>query len=270
MVVVRLLACFALRSKYTMFDAFCLECMRMMLFRYLPFMEKALQNFVSIYHPDYAQNERGTKDFHVSFYGLPEVDKLRELMTDKIGHLVSVSGTVTRTSEVRPELVYGHFKCNECGYDVPNVEQQFKFVQVTACCLPCRAVSCLATDCAGALPSCTTATLDSPSHCHWTNVRLSIRYTEPTTCRNPECPNKRSWELDLAKSKFVDWQRVKCQENPSEIPAGSMPRSMDLIMRNEAVELVKAGDKCIFTGTLVVMPDVAQLCVAKCLHHLKS
>ena len=30
-------------------------------------------------------------------------------------------------------------------------------------------------------------------------------------------------------------------------------------MRNEAVELVKAGDKCVFTGTLVVIPDVAQL-----------
>ena len=40
-------------------------------------------------------------------------------------------------------------------------------------------------------------------------------------------------------------------------------------MRNEAVELVKAGDKCIFTGTLVVMPDVAQLCVVCCIQVMK-
>ena len=37
-------------------------------------------------------------------------------------------------------------------------------------------------------------------------------------------------------SRFVDWQRVRVQENSSEIPAGSMPRSMDVILRHEVVE----------------------------------
>lgn len=41
--------------------------------------------------------------------------------------------------------------------------------------------------------------------------------------------------------------------------AGSMPRSVDVILRHAAVEKAQAGDKCTFTGTLVVIPDISQL-----------
>ncbi len=35
--------------------------------------------------------------------------------------------------------------------------------------------------------------------------------------------------------------------------------SLEIILRAEAVEMVQAGDKCDFIGTLVVVPDVSQL-----------
>lgn len=38
-----------------------------------------------------------------------------------------------------------------------------------------------------------------------------------------------------------------------------MPRSLDVILRGELVERAKAGDKCVFTGAFVVVPDVSQL-----------
>lgn len=38
-----------------------------------------------------------------------------------------------------------------------------------------------------------------------------------------------------------------------------MPRSLDVIIRSELVERAKAGDKCVFTGTFIVVPDVSQL-----------
>jgi DNA replication licensing factor MCM6 len=38
-----------------------------------------------------------------------------------------------------------------------------------------------------------------------------------------------------------------------------MPRSLDVILRSELVERAKAGDKCVFTGTFIVVPDVSQL-----------
>lgn len=43
------------------------------------------------------------------------------------------AGTVTRTSEVRPELFMGCFRCLECGTIIRNVEQQFKFTEPSMC-----------------------------------------------------------------------------------------------------------------------------------------
>lgn len=36
---------------------------------------------------------------------------------------------------------------------------------------------------------------------------------------------------------------------------------MEVVLRAEAVEVAQAGDKCDFTGTLIVVPDVRQLSV---------
>jgi len=118
-------------------------------------------------------------------------------------------GTVTRTTEVRPELIFGTFECANCGKLAYRIGQQFK-------------------------------------------------YTEPTICADPQCQNRREWSLDVMRSKFVDWQKCRAQENSSDIPPGSMPRSIDVILRNEICERCKPGDNASFTGTLIVVPDVAQ------------
>lgn len=49
---------------------------------------------------------------------------------------MTVSATVTRTSEVRPELVSGSFQCMDCRAIVKNVEQQFKFTEPNICSNP--------------------------------------------------------------------------------------------------------------------------------------
>lgn len=59
--------------------------------------------------------------------------------------------------------------------------------------------------------------------------------------------------------KFVDWQRLRIQENSDEVPAGSLPRSLDIVLRNDIVEMARAGDKLVFTGTLIAVPDTAAL-----------
>jgi DNA replication licensing factor MCM6 len=51
---------------------------------------------------------------------------------DKIGQLASISGTVTRTSEVRPELISGTFSCEICQTTIRDVEQQFKYTEVSS------------------------------------------------------------------------------------------------------------------------------------------
>lgn len=212
-------------------------------YRFLPFLTAALHNMIAKYEPQYFREHRqattssklstsgasqfgsGTQSdlsqrknehqqtdklFSIAFYNLPLVSRIRALRAANIGQLLSISGTVTRTSEVRPELSLATFVCEACRAVVPNVEQTF-------------------------------------------------RYTEPTQCPNQTCQNRVSWQLDIRHSTFVDWQKVRIQENSSEIPTGSMPRTMDVILRGEIVDRAKAGEKCIFTGALIVVPDVSQL-----------
>ncbi|KAM3555452.1 hypothetical protein MY1884_005573 [Beauveria asiatica] len=213
-------------------------------YRFLPFITAALNELLAKYEPQYYRdhrqptstssgvstsaasqvgsgtqsdsthrmNERQQTDklFSVAFYNLPLVSRVRSLRAANIGQLLSISGTVTRTSEVRPELSLATFVCEACRAVVQNVEQTF-------------------------------------------------RYTEPTQCPNTSCQNRLAWQLDIRRSTFVDWQKVRIQENSSEIPTGSMPRTMDVILRGEIVDRAKAGEKCIFTGALIVVPDVSQL-----------
>lgn len=212
-------------------------------YRFTPFLTRGLHNLIAKYEPRYfrehrqptassnqtssgastaasasqsdfqgdkTSNQQTDKLFTIAFYNLPLVSRVRHLRTANIGQLLSISGTVTRTSEVRPELSLATFTCEACRSVVPNVEQTF-------------------------------------------------RYTEPTQCPNGECGNRQGWRLDIRQSTFVDWQKVRIQENSSEIPTGSMPRTMDVVLRGEIVDRAKAGEKCIFTGALIVVPDVSQL-----------
>ncbi|KAI5457170.1 MCM2/3/5 family-domain-containing protein [Mariannaea sp. PMI_226] len=212
-------------------------------YRFLPFLTAALHNMIAKHEPQYFREHRqptassnlttsaashlgsasqsdgsGRKNEHqqtdklfsIAFYNLPLVSRVRALRAANIGQLLSISGTVTRTSEVRPELSLATFVCEACRTVVPNIEQTF-------------------------------------------------RYTEPTQCPNNTCQNRIAWQLDIRHSTFVDWQKVRIQENSSEIPTGSMPRTMDVILRGEIVDRAKAGEKCIFTGALIVVPDVSQL-----------
>ena len=210
-------------------------------YRFHPYMLRALNNLIAKYEPQYYRehrqpgsttartdtslatqslseedsisgktpNQQTDKIFALAFYNLPLVSRVRQLRTEQIGKLVSISGTVTRTSEVRPELHQATFICEMCNSVVPDVEQIFK-------------------------------------------------YSEPTQCPNATCMNRQAWRLDIRQSTFIDWQKVRIQENSSEIPTGSMPRTMDVILRGEMVDRAKAGEKCVFTGTLIVVPDVSQ------------
>ncbi|RCI08908.1 hypothetical protein L249_4929 [Ophiocordyceps polyrhachis-furcata BCC 54312] len=203
-------------------------------YRFLPFLTAALNNMMAKYVPQYfrehrqptasstaatqtdeatsRKNEHQQTDklFALAFYNLSLVSRVRSLRAANIGSLLSISGTVTRTSEVRPELSSATFVCEDCRAIVPNVEQTF-------------------------------------------------RYTEPTQCPNLLCSNRVNWQLDIRHSTFVDWQKVRIQENSSEIPTGSMPRTLDVILRGEIVDRAKAGEKCVFTGALIVVPDISQL-----------
>ena len=91
------------------------------------------------------------------------------------------------------------------------------------------------------------------------DVEQQFKFTQPSICRNPVCNNRSRFSLDVAKSRFVDFQKVRIQEIQSELPRGSIPRSVEIILRAEAVESAQPGDRCDFIGTLIVVPDVGSI-----------
>ena len=55
---------------------------------------------------------------------------------------------------------------------------------------------------------------------------------------------------------------MRIQETQAELPRGCIPRSVEIVLRAEAVETAQAGDRCDFTGTLIVVPDVSALAMS--------
>jgi len=65
------------------------------------------------------------REFWCHLYNLPITLRLRDLKTIKVGRLCALSGTVTRTSEVRPELIYGTFQCLDCNAEIRSTSYSF-------------------------------------------------------------------------------------------------------------------------------------------------
>lgn len=112
-------------------------------YRFLPYLRRAVQALVKRYEPTYLYVSTSisttpsasgssliTREFSIAFYNLPLTSGIRDMRMDKVGQLMSISGTVTRTSEVRPELISGTFVCDNCRTVIRDVEQQFKYTEV--------------------------------------------------------------------------------------------------------------------------------------------
>jgi len=140
---------------------------------------------------------------------IEDCQTVRDLKCGLLGKLRSFKGTITRTTEVRPELIKGVFRCRECGALSAPIIQQFK-------------------------------------------------YTQPKRCTTVNC-DKSSWELEKSKSEFADFQKIRVQEEPTNIPPGAMPRSIEVILRNDTCERGQAGDVCNFVGYLCVAPDISSM-----------
>ena len=82
------------------------------------------------------------------------------------------------------------------------------------------------------------------------------RYTEPPLC--PVCAKKTPMRLIPQKSQFKDWQKVRIQESPEELPPGQMPRSVDVILEGDIVDISRPGELVKVTGTLQTSPDFSR------------
>ncbi|WXG41077.1 MAG: minichromosome maintenance protein MCM [Candidatus Freyarchaeum deiterrae] len=85
--------------------------------------------------------------------------------------------------------------------------------------------------------------------------QLETKINQPSECFNPSCRRKGPFKLIIEESKFIDWQKIRIQEKPEELPPGQLPRSLDAILIDDIVDTARPGDRITLTGILHSTPE---------------
>ncbi|KAL0234651.1 hypothetical protein PCE1_001687 [Barthelona sp. PCE] len=104
-------------------------------------MNEAVFDFVSSHFPQYTRyNDSVKKQFFMRIRYTASLSTLRDLRCSDIGSLITVTGTITRTTAIKPELLKGTFQCDKCLEANPprqtiirNINQMLYFTEPAAC-----------------------------------------------------------------------------------------------------------------------------------------
>ncbi|MEX2703533.1 MAG: LAGLIDADG family homing endonuclease [Candidatus Baldrarchaeota archaeon] len=84
------------------------------------------------------------------------------------------------------------------------------------------------------------------------------KYTPPVQCTNPTCRRKGPFKLIVEESKFIDWQKIRVQERPEDLPPGQLPRFIDAYLKDDLVDIARPGDRVTVIGILKTSPEFGQ------------
>ena len=163
---------------------------------YLEAFNEAVLSILHEIHPDYEQEIRDKVRVRIGNYTVSK--GLREINADLIDKLVSVSGMVVRSSEVKPLAKRVTYRCVSCS---TVSEAQMK----------------------------------------------GLVLKKPTKC--PNCAEK-ELEMDPETSIFIDFQMVRLQELPEDLPAGQLPHYVEVTVMGDLVDQCRPGDRIILTGVI--------------------
>ncbi len=69
----------------------------------------------------------------------------------------------------------------------------------------------------------------------------------PSKCTNPKCTH-RELEIKHDSSRFIDFQILRLQELPEDLPPGQLPHYIDVSIKQDLVDNARPGDRVILTG----------------------
>ncbi|HUG97206.1 MAG TPA: minichromosome maintenance protein MCM [Nitrososphaera sp.] len=163
---------------------------------YFAAFNEAVLSVLREIHPDYEQEIRDKIRVRIGNYTVQK--GLREINADLIDKLVSVSGMVVRSSEIKPLAKKVAYLCTNCN---TVTEAQLKGL-----------------------------VLKKPQKC--------------------QACSERELEMDPENSLFIDFQMVRLQELPEDLPAGQLPHYVEVTVMGDLVDQCRPGDRIMLTGII--------------------
>ena len=163
---------------------------------YLGAFNEAVLSILLEIHPDYELEIRNKIKVRIGNYTVQK--GLREINADLIDKLVSVSGMVVRSSEIKPLAKKVAYRCTNCA---EVFDTQLK----------------------------------------------GLILKKPLKC--PKCA-EREFDMDPENSIFIDFQMVRLQELPEDLPAGQLPHYVEVTVMGDLVDQCRPGDRIILTGII--------------------
>jgi replicative DNA helicase Mcm len=106
---------------------------------------------------------------------------------------------------------------------------------------------------------------------HLTEVPLErgLSIYTPTKCSHEKCA-QRDLRIDAEQSKFIDFQIVRLQELPEDLPPGQLPHYIDVTIKQDLVDNARPGDRIILTGIVrIEQEQIAGTRIHSGLHRLR-
>ena len=152
-------------------------------------------------------------EIFVRIANLPVMDSLRALRKTHLENLVRVQGVVTRRSSVYPQLKLAFYDCIKCRTTLG----------------PYRIDEASVTTSSGPEGIKDAATLHQPSLCS-------------------ACESEGPFRLNTTQTTYRNYQRVNLQETPGTVPPGRVPRTKEVILTNDLMDVARPGEEVEITG----------------------
>jgi len=157
---------------------------------------KAIKEILQERFPEYARKIE--HDIRARIANFPAERSLRQINSEVITKMTSVSGMVVRASEVKPLAKELTYKC-----------------------------------------------LDK--HISKFTLLDGMSLDKAVKCQSPKCPYT-NLAIVAEESRFIDFQIVRLQELPEDLPPGQLPHYVNVSMKQDLVDYARPGDRIILTG----------------------
>jgi len=157
---------------------------------------KAIFDMLKERNPEYA--EKIEHDIRARIANFPGERSLRQINSDVITKMISVSGMVVRSSEVKPLAKELTYKC------LANHTSKFTLLD-------------------------------------------GMSLDKAVKCQESRCPHT-NLAIVAEESRFIDFQIVRLQELPEDLPPGQLPHYVNVSMKQDLVDYARPGDRIVLTG----------------------